>query len=322
MAVITEDAPRTIAKSAGLRSVPAGVTPAPVCPMTADGAIDYATYEKLIDFHCAQASTVVLCAVLHVAESLNLSMEERKKLAEVSVNVTAGRVPVMVNVSTPGTDHAVELARHAEAVGADAIIAITPYYWNPPTEAVYLHYAALCEVVDIGVMAYNSPVFQGGVSLDIAMLIRLIETYPNFIGLKEASHNFETFIEMRRLTQAVRPDFQAIIGIEYLAMSFAMGGVGTMSALGGIAPATLNALCAHATAGDFVAARPLEDRISALWNLTKPEYPSRIKAAMGLMGRRVGPTRLPIRPADDDDDAEVRAGLEALGLFDAEPTGW
>jgi len=311
-------------KSAGggpLKTVPKGVMHVPVTPFTNDLAVDYGTFEKLVDWHIRQDPSS-LCVILHIAESLNLTVAEHKKLIEMSVQVTHGRVPLIANVSMASTDQAVDLARHAEKAGADAVICLSPYYWPVPEEALYEHFVKVATATALPFMIYNSPIYQG-VSLTPKFLVRLMERLPHFIGEKEASHNFEYFIEARRATQAVRPEFGLILGVEYILPSVSMGGVGSMATGGGVAPRLLQRLYDLCAAGKFFEAAPLQDKASQLWQLFKPEYPAPIKAAMEIMGRPTGPVRGPMRPLDAAQKAGLRKSLDALGLLDgSEPTGW
>ncbi|MBI3044010.1 MAG: dihydrodipicolinate synthase family protein [Betaproteobacteria bacterium] len=304
-----------------LRSVPKGVMHVPVTPFMAHMAVDYDTFEKLVDWHVRQNPSS-LCVVLHIAESVSLTREEHKKLIEISVSVTNGRVPVIANVSMAGTDQAIDLARHAEKAGADAIICLSPYYWPVPEEALHDHFIRIAKATPLPFMIYNSPIFQG-VSLSPKFLVRLMHELPNFIGEKEASHNFEYFIEARRATQAVRPEFGLLLGVEYIIPSVSMGGVGSMSIAGGVAPRLMQKLYDLCAAGKFFEAAPLQDKASHLWQLFKPEYPAAIKAAMEMMGRPVGPVRGPMRSLDAGQKQKLRKELEGIGVFDGgEPTGW
>lgn len=304
-----------------LRTVPAGVMHVPVTPFKDDLSVDYRTFEKLIDWHVRQQPSS-LCVILHIAESVSLTLEEHKKLIEISVKVTAGRVPVIANVSMAGTDQAVALARHSKKVGADAVICISPYYWPVPEEALFDHFMRVATASDLPFMIYNSPIFQG-VSLSPQFLVRLMKKLPNFIGEKEASHNFEYFIEARRQTQAVRPEFGLILGVEYIIPSVSMGGVGSMSIAGGVAPRLMQQLYDLCAERRYDEALPLQDKASHYWQIFKPEYPAPIKAAMAMMGRPVGPVRGPMRSLTAAQKKTLRAELEALGAFDgSEPRGW
>jgi 4-hydroxy-tetrahydrodipicolinate synthase len=304
-----------------LRSVPKGVMHVPVTPFKGDLSVDYATFEKLVDWHVRQKPSS-LCVVLHIAESVSLAKDEHKKLIEISVKVTAGRVPVIANISMAGTDQAIDLARHSEKVGADAVICLSPYYWPVPEEALFEHFLRVARATPLPFMIYNSPIFQG-VSLSPKFLVRLMHELPHFIGEKEASHNFEYFIEARRATQAVRPEFGVLLGVEYIIPSVSMGGVGSMSISGGVVPRMMQKLYDLCAAGKFFEAGPLQDKASHLWQLFKPEYPTAIKAAMEMMGRPVGPVRGPMRNLDAGQKQKLRKELESIGVLDgSEPTGW
>jgi len=304
-----------------LRTVPRGVMHVPVTPFKDDLSVDYATFEKLVDWHVRQKPSS-LCVVLHIAESVSLAKDEHKKLIELSVKVTAGRVPVIANISMAGTDQAIDLARHSEKAGADAVICLSPYYWPVPEEALFEHFLRVARATPLPFMIYNSPIFQG-VSLSPKFLVRLMHELPHFIGEKEASHNFEYFIEARRATQAVRPEFGVLLGVEYIIPSVSMGGAGSMSISGGVAPRMMQKLYDLCAAGKFFDAAPLQDKASHLWQLFKPEYPSAIKAAMAMMGRPVGPVRGPMRNLDAGQKQKLRKELESIGVFDSsEPTGW
>ena len=137
-----------------LTSVPAGLIHCPITPFTAGNDIDLDKFALVVEFLLRQDAGA-LCVNLHLAESLNLSLAERKQIATACVEVSAGRVPVIVNVSTPGTDHAIELARHAEETGADCVMAIAPYYWKPPMEGLYEHFAEIMSATELPFIGYN-----------------------------------------------------------------------------------------------------------------------------------------------------------------------
>src|SRR5665647_1558039 len=124
------------------KAVSRGIIDVPVTPFTSDNEIDLDTFARVIEF-LLRHNASSLCINLHLAESLNLTLDERKALAKTAVEVTAGRVPVIVHVSTPGTDQAVDLARHTEKIGGDCITAIAPYYWKPSQDALYEHFSAI-----------------------------------------------------------------------------------------------------------------------------------------------------------------------------------
>jgi len=304
-----------------LSAVPRGIIHVPVTPFTRDNTLDLDTFGRVIEF-LLRHDAASLCINLHLAESLNLTLDERKQLAKTAVEVTAGRVPVMVHVSTPGTDQAVDLARHAETIGADCVVAIAPYYWKPSQEQLYAHFAAIMAATRLPFVAYNSPTIMDGVGIAPATLVALMERFPQFIGLKEASHNWETYLALGRAAKSVRADFALFVGTEWMIPCLTLGGTACMSVFGGIAPRFVKALYDATAAGDLTPALGLQYKFSELYQIAKAEYPAPTKAMWALMGRPVGAPRLPNRPLSSERKTEIRATLERLGLYDTEPHGW
>ena len=304
-----------------LVAVPRGIIDVPVTPFTPDNKVDLDTFGRVIEFLLRHNATS-LCINLHLAESLNLTLEERKLLTKAAVEVTAGRVPVIVHVSTPGTDQAVDLARHAEKAGADCVIAIAPYYWKPSQEGLYEHFSAIMSATDLPFIAYNSPTIMDGVGIAPSTLVALLERFPKFIGLKEASHNWEKYLELGRAAKKVRPDFGLFVGTEWIVPSLTLGGTACMSIFGGIAPQFVQALYDATTGSRLNDALELQYKFSELYQIAKVEYPAPTKAMWEIMGRPVGSPRLPNRPLLPDRKKEIRCALETLGLFDTEPHGW
>jgi len=298
-----------------------GVLQSPVTPLKSDFSPDLATFEKLLDFHVRTGATAISWPH-HKGESLNLSIPERKAFAEVAVKVVAGRVPVSIHVSALAIEDSMELARHAKKIGADAIIAITPYFWNPSSEALYQYFVRLGTTTDLPLIAYNSPSYLDGVEFDGALTRRLIERLPNFIAMKEASFNSEKYMEIARVALALRPGFSMISGVEFLAPAIPMGGAGSYSSAGAICPNLCTSLYEACASGNAKRARELQFKLSLLWDLFRDQYPSSLKGGMVLMGRPVGPTRPPLPTASQERIAHIGRELEALGIMDTEPHGW
>lgn len=310
-----------MARPKSLLAVPRGIIHVPVTPFTSENTVDLDTFGRVIEF-LLRHNASSLCINLHLAESLNLTPEERKLLAKTAVEVVAGRVPVIVHVSMPGTDQAVDLARHAEAVGADCVVAIAPYYWKPSQEGLYEHFSAIMSATDLPFIAFSSPTIMDGIGIAPATLVKLMERFPQFIGLKEASHNWEKYLELGKAAKKVRPDFGLFVGTEWMLPCLTLGGTACMSIFGGIAPRFVQALYNATTSGQLKDALELQYKFSELYQIAKVEYPAPTKAMWEIMGRPVGAPRLPNRPLSADRKKEIKAALESLGLFDSEPHGW
>src|SRR5262249_20309976 len=201
-----------------------GVMQSPVTPLKDDYSLDLETFEKVLDFHVRTGAPAISWPH-HKGESLNLTIAERKHFAEAAVKVVAGRVPVTIHVSALAVEDTMELARHAQAIGADGILAITPYFWAPTREAIHDYFVRLCGSIDLPVLSYNSPSYLAGVEITGELMSRLIDRLPNFVGVKEASFNSEKFLEISRVALSLRPSFALLTGVEFLLPSVPLGGV-------------------------------------------------------------------------------------------------
>jgi dihydrodipicolinate synthase/N-acetylneuraminate lyase len=298
-----------------------GVMQSPVTPLKDDFSLDLPTFEKVLDFHVRTGATAISWPH-HKGESLNLTIAERKTFAEAAVKTVAGRIPVTIHVSALAVDDTFALARHAQEIGADGILAITPYFWTPTREAIHDYFVRLCGSIDLPVLSYNSPSYLAGVEITGDLMARLIERLPNFVGVKEASFNSEKFLEISRAALKLRPDFALVTGVEFLLPSVPLGGVGSYSAAGSICPNLCRDLFDACVAGEWPRARELQYRVSRLWALFRNQYPSSLKGGMVIMGRPVGPTRPPLPTASPERQAHIRRELDELGILDTEPHGW
>jgi dihydrodipicolinate synthase/N-acetylneuraminate lyase len=295
---------------------------APVTPFDDEDEVDWKILEQMVDFHASTKGATAIVALYNKAEPISLTIDERKGIARTTVDAVNGRLPVIVHVGHTSTDVAVELARHAEEVGADGIVCITPYYWPSSTEGVVAHFDAVFGAIEIPAMVYNSPHRVPGTPFNEEMLRRLLETHANFAGMKDASFNMDDFTEICRVTQSVRPDFAVMVGVEYLLGSVVVGGTGSFSACGAVAPNMVYALWDAIAEERWDAAQQLQSRISYLHRHLKDFYPSSLKVAMDLMGRPVGPCRLPLPTGAEAARERLRSVLEELDVFESEPHGW
>src|SRR5580698_2833400 len=241
-----------------------GVMQSPITPLKDDFSLDLATFEKVLDFHVRTGATAISWPH-HKGESLNLTIAERKLFAEAAVKTVAGRIPVTVHVSALAVEDTFALARHAQDIGADGILAITPYFWTPTREEIYDYFVQLCRSTELPVLSYNSPSYLAGVEITGELMARLIERLPNFVGVKEASFNSEKFLEISRAALKLRPDFALVTGVEFLLPSVPLGGVGCYSAAGSICPNLCTQLFDSCMAGQWDRARELQYRMTRLW---------------------------------------------------------
>lgn len=296
-----------------------GIMGAPTTAFGPDGSVDYDTFVRQVDFLIEQGFPFI-AHPMHIGESLNLSEYERKELARLLVDAAAGRVPAFVNVTASGPDNSIDLARHAEAAGATGIVVLSPYHWKPGHEAHLDYFLTMGRCVDSALIAYNNPSLQVAISHE--MLEEMLEKLPNLHALKDASFDMNYFTGACRIASASKTDFSVFTGIEWLLTSIPVGGSGSFSNCGEVAPRMVLSLFDACVSRDYEKARSLQYKMDILLHLLQTNYPATVKYAMELMGRSVGETRKPILPLGDDAKAHTRKTLESLGIFENEPSGW
>jgi 4-hydroxy-tetrahydrodipicolinate synthase len=299
-----------------------GVMQAPVTPLKDDYSFDPDGFAKMVDFHVRHGAPAIAWPH-HKAESLNLTIAERKLGAEIAVKTVAKRVPVSIFVGTLSEEDSLDIARHAQKIGADALLAISPYCRRPTQEEIFDSVVRIGTHSDLPILTYNSPWRNGeGVEFTAELTERLIDRLPNYIGMKDASFHSEKFMEISRTALKMRPGFAIIMGVEHLLPSYALGACGSFSSSGAIAPKLCNKFFASLEAHDWATARDCQYKISRLWRLFVEQYPSSLKGAMIMMGRPVGPTRSPLPTATDERKKFLRQQLEELDILQTEPHGW
>ena len=287
-----------------------GSLPALVTPFV-DGRIDEDAYQTLADRQI-KAGAGAICPAGTTGESATLSHEEHRRLIELAVEASAGRVPVVAGAGSNATAEAIDLARFAEGAGANAVLTVSGYYNKPTQEGLIAHFTALHDAVSLPIVLYNVPGRTVvGLSVDtIAELSRL----PRIIGVKDATGDLAR-VALQRLASGA--DFIQLSGEDMTAVGFnAMGGVGCIGVTANVAPdlcAQMHAACAD---NEYGAARAIQDRLAPLHDVLFQETsPAPVKYAMSLMGLCRAEVRLPLVELRAETKARVRAVLEELDLI-------
>lgn len=286
-----------------------GVITAMVTPFK-DGEVDYAAFEGLIE-HQIAAGVHGVVPVGTTGETSTLSMEEHKAIVKLCVERVAGRIKVIAGAGSNNTAEALELARHAKAVGADAVLVVAPYYNKPSQEGLYQHFKALNDHVQIPVMLYNVP---GRTVVDMSNeTIARLASLPNIVGIKDATGEIERLSQMR-LT--VEEGFSFISGDDPTLLGYmAHGGHGVISVTSNVAPAEVVAMYSAAAQGAFDAARRWQDKLITLHKvLFADSSPSPTKYAMSRLGLCTEEVRLPIVACSQAVRPAVDAAMALAGL--------
>jgi 4-hydroxy-tetrahydrodipicolinate synthase len=290
-----------------------GVISAVITPFTADEQVDEPAFRKVVNLMIDQGIHGVF-PVGTGGEFSVLTLEEKKRLMDVAVKEAAGRVFVMPNVGAITTVESIALARHAEAVGCDAVSAITPYFLKPTQEELFEHYRAICAAVKLPVLAYNIPERTGGVALSVATVSRLAREVPNFAGIKDSTGDLTNSAEFVRATP---PGFRVFMGRDTLIFGALLYGcAGAVAATANVAPALAAGIYDAVQAGDLSKAKHLQDRLAPVRKLFGiGSHPAGLKAAMVQLGMiECGKCRRPTLDVTPAQKAEVTRVLQEAQL--------
>jgi len=282
-------------------------------PMRPDGALDLATYRKLIDFHVANG-TAGIVAVGTTGESPTVTVDEHCELIRTAVLHAAGRIPVIAGTGGNSTAEAIELTKFAQSVGASACLSVVPYYNKPTQEGLYRHFSTIAGNVDLPMLLYNVP---GRTVADLGTdtVLRLAEV-PNIVGLKDATSDLVRHVDLiRRLPRG--KDFALYSGNDDTALAFMLlGGHGVISVTANVAPKAMSEMCAAALSGDLATARAINTRLLNLnVKLFVEANPIPVKWAMARMGLLQDSLRLPLSPLSPQFHDVVRNALREAGCL-------
>ncbi len=258
-----------------------GATTALITPFK-NGQLDEATYAKLIERQIANGIDAV-CPVGTTGESATLTHDEHKRCIEIAVEVCKGTTAkVLAGAGSNATAEAIEIAKHAQKSGVDAIFSVSPYYNKPSQEGLYQHYKSIADAVaDLPFMLYNVP-GRTGVDISADTTIRLFDDCANIYGVKEATGSLERTVELlsRRPELAV---FSGDDAIDYPIL--ANGGKGITSVTANLLPDLKSELVHKAMTGDFMGAKKLNDMLYPINSVMFCEAnPIPVKAAMYIAG--------------------------------------
>jgi len=288
-----------------------GSMPALVTPFDENGGFDEKAFREFVEWQIAEGSHG-LVPVGTTGESPTLSHDEHKRVVEVCIDVAAGRVPVIAGAGSNNTTEAIDLAKHAEQAGADAVLVVTPYYNKPNQRGLKAHFAAVAEAINIPIFIYNIP-GRSIVDMTTETMAELFHEYENIVGVKDATANLSRTSEQRHV---IGEDFIQLSGEDITALGFnAHGGTGCISVTANVAPR----LCAefqNAMAdGDFGKALSIQDKLAPLHKALFIEpSPGGAKFALSLLGKVENNQRLPLVPISSETETIVRDALVHAGL--------
>lgn len=287
-----------------------GSATALVTPFDRQGELDEPALLALIDWQLSQGTdALVVCAT--TGECATLSDREWSRVVSLAVERAAGRVPVIAGTGRNDTIHALRLGQEAKALGADAVLTVTPYYNKTTQQGLLRHYLFLADGVELPMLLYNVP-SRTGMSFRAETYAALAE-HPNIYGVKEASGDFGLILKARALCPE---DFALYSGNDdQIVPILALGGLGVISTAANVVPAELHALCDSFFRGDLPEARAIQLRLQPLIQALFLEVnPIPVKAALAAMGRMEETVRMPLTTLGPAARRALEQAMDELSL--------
>lgn len=293
-------------------SIFTGAGVALITPMHEDGSVNYEKLAEVIEFQIDnQTDSIIICGT--TGEAATLSVEEHIEVIKFCCEQVKGRIPVVAGTGSNCTASGIELSREAEAVGADGLLCVTPYYNKATQSGLAAHFKAIADSVKIPIILYNVP-SRTGCNIKPATAAKIFAEADNVVGIKEASGDISQVAELMNLTDG-RIDLYSG-NDDQIVPVMSLGGKGVISVFSNVAPKD-----AHDIPTDYIEGRTadaLAKQLKAL-PLMKALFcevnPIPVKHAMNLMGMEVGPLRMPLTPMEPGNLELLRKEMTAYGLI-------
>lgn len=278
-----------------------------VTPFKQDESLDLDALQNLIDWHIESGSHAISVTGT-TGEPSSLTIDERVKVMETAVKQVNGRVPFVPGTGSTNHRETLFLTKKAKELGADAALIIVPYYNKPSQHALYKHFKAVADAVDIPIIIYNIP-GRTATNLDVKTLAKLNQNCENIIGVKESNKDFE---HVNRVLHECGRDFLLYSGIELLCYPMlAIGGAGHISATANVVPDKVAEIYDAWEQGDVKRALDLHFELMPLNDvLFKDTNPAPLKAALAMMGKTEPVLRMPMDVPTKELQDEIRIVLK------------
>ncbi len=289
-----------------------GTGTALVTPFKKDGRIDETALRKLVDYQIAGGVEAII-PIGTTGESPSISSDEHRRILDIVIERSGGRIKVFAGSGSNYTKRAIELTHLAKDLGADAAILVAPYYNKPTQEGYFQHYRAVAEAVDIPLIVYNVPGRTGG-NIAASTTLRMAEEIPSIMAVKEASGNIAQIMEIARN----RPKhFSLLSGDDAITLPIlSVGGDGCISVVANQLPKDFSDMVRAGLSGNWKKALQIHNKLLPLMNANFIETnPIPVKASLAMMGMISEVYRLPLVPIGSKNKKTLKNILRDLHLI-------
>ncbi len=283
-----------------------------VTPFHEDGSIHYEKFAQLVEEQIAGGTdAIIVCGT--TGESSTLTHEEHLDLIRFCVETVKGRVPVVAGTGSNCTQTAVYLSQEAEKYGADALLLVTPYYNKATQNGLFAHYKKVADSVKLPIILYNVP-SRTGCNIQPQTAVRLCTEVENIVGIKEASGNISQVANLQSLADGKVDVYSG--NDDQIVPILSLGGKGVISVLSNVAPGQTHDICQKFFDGDVEGSMQEQLRAIDLCDALFCEVnPIPVKAALNLMGKEVGPARMPLSEMEPQNVERLKKAMQEYGIL-------
>ena len=283
-----------------------------VTPFKDNGEVNFEKLEEIVEEQIAGGTdAIIACGT--TGEASTMTHEEHLDVIEYICRVTKKRIPVVAGTGSNCTETAIYLSKEAEKRGADGLLLVSPYYNKATQKGLEAHFTAVADAVKIPIILYNIP-GRTGVAIKPETIAALCRNVDNIIGVKEASGNFSAIAALMSMADGKVDLYSG--NDDQIVPLLSLGGKGVISVLSNVAPRQTHDICASYFAGDVKTSASLQLKaIPLITELFGEVNPIPVKAAMNLMGKGVGPMRMPLTEMEPQNQEKLKKAMTAYGIL-------
>lgn len=283
-----------------------------ITPFKENGEVNFEKLEELVEEQIAGGTdAIIACGT--TGESSTMTHEEDDEVIRFICKKVNHRIPVIAGTGSNCTREAVSKSIAAEKAGADGLLVVSPYYNKATQKGLIQHFTTIANAVSIPVILYHIP-GRTGVTMKPETIVTLCREVPNIVGVKEASGDFSAIAEIMHLSGGEIDVYSG--NDDQIVPLLAMGGKGVISVLSNVAPRQTHEICASFFRGDVETSRRMQLEALPLINALFCEVnPIPVKAAMNLMGKEVGPMRLPLTTMEEQNQERLAKAMREYGIL-------
>jgi 4-hydroxy-tetrahydrodipicolinate synthase len=283
-----------------------------ITPFKDNGDVNYEKLEELVEEQIAGGTqSIIACGT--TGEAATMSHEEHLEVIKYVCEVTKKRIPVIAGTGSNCTETAVYLSKEAKKYGADGLLLVSPYYNKATQNGIKIHFKTVASEVNLPILLYNIP-SRTGVAIAPETIAELCRQVPNIVGVKEASGNISAIVDMMSLADGCVDLYSG--NDDQIVPLLSIGGKGVISVLSNVAPAKTQEICETYFKGETAKSGKLQLQAIPLVNaLFREVNPIPVKAAMNMMGKKVGPMRLPLTEMELKNQEGLKHAMKEYGIL-------